>query len=138
MDLMKECSLCSETKPLEDFYRYASGRLYAVCKPCHLARSRQRHAENPIKRRESNWRNKYGIKGFSQEQYEVMYESQAGLCMVCGREETASGRLLAVDHDHRTGMVRGLLCTKCNTTLGWIERHPNIITYLQEASNVPY
>lgn len=52
----------------------------------------------------------YGITG---EQYWALYEAQGGRCYICQR---ASGktRRLAVDHDHDTGFVRGLLCKPCN------------------------
>jgi hypothetical protein len=121
------CGACKADKPRVDFYAGYRN----ICKPCHREKSRQWHKENPKSRREGNWRNKYGIS-FTSEQYDAMHESQEGKCAVCGRAESASGRRLAVDHDHRTGAVRGLLCTKCNTTLGWVELHPQIITYLTQ------
>ncbi len=49
-------------------------------------------------------------------QYDAMLASQGALCAICRKPEF--GRRLAVDHDHATGRVRGLLCTRCNTGLG--------------------
>ncbi len=80
-------------------------------------------------RRESQWKTR-GIV-FTSEQYEEMHTAQGGVCKICERPEPVSGRRLAVDHNHETGKVRGLLCTKCNTTAGWVEMHPNLITYLK-------
>lgn len=60
------------------------------------------------------FRQQYGISVF---EYEEMLFSQGGKCAICEREET-NGRLLATDHDHSTGKVRGLLCRACNTGLG--------------------
>lgn len=56
----------------------------------------------------------YGITG---EQYEALYEAQGGTCAICKRA-TGKSRRLAVDHDHATGYVRGLLCSSCNNILG--------------------
>ena len=63
---------------------------------------------------------KYGI---SVEEYDRMLTSQNGVCAICGGREThvhKSGKLkeLAVDHDHKTNEVRGLLCMNCNQALG--------------------
>jgi hypothetical protein len=63
--------------------------------------------------------NKYGI---TLEEYNLMLEEQEHKCAICGDHEsnTRWGKTvkLAVDHDHETGKVRGLLCQRCNTTLG--------------------
>lgn len=55
--------------------------------------------------------------GITVEQYDALYQTQDGLCKICGKP-CATGKALAVDHDHETGVVRGLLCTKCNVALG--------------------
>lgn len=57
---------------------------------------------------------KYGI---SIEQYDAMFKQQGGVCALCGKQNSA-GRSLAIDHCHKTGVVRGLLCGKCNVGLG--------------------
>lgn len=51
------------------------------------------------------------------EQYEEMLAAQDDRCAIC-RKAPPEGRRLAVDHDHDTGRVRGLLCTACNAALG--------------------
>jgi hypothetical protein len=62
---------------------------------------------------------KYGI---SRHEHERMLERQGGKCAICGAPDSCKGtdRLL-VDHDHRTGKVRGLLCSPCNTVLGLVD-----------------
>lgn len=66
--------------------------------------------------------------GFSDEDYEELLEASHDRCWICGDIEQIEGRRLAVDHDHTTGAIRGLLCTKCNRRLGaarnyrWFER----------------
>ena len=63
--------------------------------------------------------------GISLEQYNQMHEAQNGVCEICGKPETATrnGKVkwLAVDHDHTTGEIRGLLCAHCNTAIGKLE-----------------
>lgn len=56
---------------------------------------------------------KYGL---SLIEYKAMFESQTGRCAICKSAPTL--KRLSVDHDHKTGAVRGLLCTNCNLGLG--------------------
>ena len=56
--------------------------------------------------------------------YARMYEAQGGHCAICHRA-TGATRRLAVDHDHKTGKVRGLLCKSCNRLLGFARDDPN-------------
>lgn len=55
--------------------------------------------------------------GITPEQYWALYEAQGGSCYICQRA-TGKTKKLAVDHDHKTGYVRGLLCGPCNNILG--------------------
>lgn len=59
-------------------------------------------------------RAKYGL---SMEEYAALLERQHGVCAICGQPPNEGG-VLHVDHDHTTGVVRGLLCPPCNTGLG--------------------
>lgn len=53
-----------------------------------------------------------------------MVEDRKGLCDICGKpDDRKDGRRISVDHDHKTGKVRGLLCNGCNARLGWYENH---------------
>jgi len=74
---------------------------------------------------------KYGI---TLDQYNEMFLAQNGVCAICGNSETYNKRSLAVDHDHITGVVRGLLCLDCNAGIGHLKDNPeylqNAITYL--------
>jgi hypothetical protein len=77
------------------------------------------------------------------EEYQVLFEAQGGVCKICNNPETAKKnkseelRMLAVDHDHNTGKVRGLLCARCNVQLGHYEktkpRAQEFENYLEEA-----
>lgn len=82
-------------------------------------------------KRALHYKNRYGI---SIAQYDALFLAQDGKCKICSLPSTAQKRKLAVDHDHKTGKVRGLLCDKCNKGLGQFEdnvaRLQTAITYL--------
>jgi hypothetical protein len=62
----------------------------------------------------------YAIKkqyNLDPEEYETMLTAQVGVCAIC-KKDCSTGRRLAVDHDHASDEVRGLLCSNCNTSLG--------------------
>lgn len=66
-------------------------------------------------RRRSWLRNKFDM---TVEAYEAMLGSQENRCAICARTPDEVGRSLAVDHDHSTGEIRGLLCSRCNVGIG--------------------
>jgi len=72
--------------------------------------------------------------GFTPEQYASMLKSQDGKCAVCGSDSLRHGVIigLAIDHDHATGKVRGLLCSNCNTALGMLGDSPERILALYQ------
>ncbi len=67
--------------------------------------------------------------------YTALLAHQKGGCAICGRKRLdATGRRLAIDHCHRTSVVRGLLCSRCNRALGWFENFSTqILRHLQQA-----
>jgi transketolase len=86
--------------------------------------------------------------GITPEGYSDLFKSQNGTCAICKQPETATRlgkvKALAVDHCHRSGVVRGLLCADCNTGIGKLKENKNIllsaIRYLdkhsEQSSNV--
>jgi hypothetical protein len=60
-------------------------------------------------------RRNYGI---TLAEYECLLKSQDGGCAICGKTPKDEGRRLAIDHCHRTGNVRGILCANCNQAIG--------------------
>lgn len=70
-------------------------------------------------------RSKYGITA---DEYQALLGRQGGVCAICRQPEKLmrGGRVrrLAVDHDHRTGRIRGLLCHSCNATIGFLRDDP--------------
>lgn len=74
---------------------------------------RERYAFSSDSNRNQSYKKRYGI---SLEDYNKMLVEQNGVCAICFQEPKV--RRLAVDHNHNTGQVRGLLCHHCNTSLG--------------------
>lgn len=70
-----------------------------------------------------NLKKKYDL---SYEEFLQMYEARAGLCDIC-KNPPEEGRLLSVDHCHKTGKVRGLLCGPCNRALGLFKDNPSLL-----------
>ncbi len=66
--------------------------------------------------------------GITLEDYDKIYDSQNGCCAICNRHQQALKRLLAVDHCHTTGEIRGLLCHSCNLLLGFANDNAEVLT----------
>lgn len=138
---MKTCSDCLTEKPESEFARNR-GYLAKRCKPCYAAYVKTLPSYNPVARRRSKFKARYGI---TVDEYDGMHERQQGLCAICGNSEpnvdkrTGEPMRLSVDHDHETGRVRGLLCQKCNRALGLldddVDRLKWAIDYLQKGSD---
>lgn len=67
---------------------------------------------------------KYGI---TQDDYNRMFVEQGGCCKVCGVHQVSLRNRLSIDHDHITGKVRGLLCIKCNSAIGYVKENISIL-----------
>lgn len=68
--------------------------------------------------------------GITPEQYNEMYANQNGLCLGCYRHQSGVKQPFCVDHDHKTGNIRGLLCYDCNITLGKVRDSAEILERL--------
>lgn len=123
---MRECPICGD--------EYRALRNKPTCSPgCYqklpLVRARKREAdrkgfakpESRTKRLEYDYLRKYGI---TLAQYDEMYAAQGGECAICA---ATSDRRLHVDHDHATGAVRSLLCTRCNPGIGYFMDDPALL-----------
>jgi len=91
---------------------------------------RKYNKENKTGIRNSWLLRKYKITGA---EYTRMLQEQGCICLICGK---TGKKMLAVDHDHKTNKVRGLLCSKCNLGLGAFNDNAELllkaITYLNE------
>lgn len=97
-----------------------------LCHPCYEAAWRAAHPDRPRKkyrypfvktaaRAKARRRWQLARYGVTEEQYRDMVVGQAGRCLICHR---VPDKDLAVDHNHETGQVRGLLCSSCNLAIG--------------------
>jgi hypothetical protein len=82
----------------------------------------------------------YNIRrGITKDQYATMCATQGGKCKICGEVPSGRFKRLAVDHDHKSGEVRGLLCVRCNRALGWFKDDFGLLEkaaqYLQAGDN---
>jgi len=109
----KRCRKCNKIKPLIEFYKdkTTTSGFDARCKSC---RQKQKKKSKESQKRQNI--KKYGL---TLEEFTAMLEKQKGVCAICGNPEIK--RMLSIDHNHKTGYVRGLLCTACNFKLGVIE-----------------
>lgn len=82
--------------------------------------------------RNRQYKKMYGI---TVEDYNKMFEAQRGLCAICGTNKPYNAKRFkhfCVDHCHASSKIRGLLCAKCNTMLGWYEANKEkILGYLK-------
>jgi hypothetical protein len=117
------CRICLTEKPLDNFYiRKELNKPRNECKECMI---------------ESHRYKKLGVCNIK---YEEMLTSQNGSCAIClSKLNSSRYTKLAVDHDHLTGKVRGLLCMNCNTALGLMKDSPKRLEaasqYLQRSGS---
>ncbi len=126
---MKTCAKCGAVKSLDEFHRNAnrpSGR-GSWCRSCVATNGRRWREANPERKRAASRRAQLRKYGLTLADYDRMLIDQGGGCWVCeaepGDRRNHGYTNLAVDHDHDTGAVRGLLCHMCNRALGLIEGH---------------
>lgn len=115
----------------ENLYTNRSGS--RVCRACSRASARTRYCperqaqknrnfrnSNPYYRLEDHLNRAYGIQ---LDEYQNLVKKQGGVCRICHNKCNVHKRL-SVDHDHSTGLVRGLLCNECNAGLGRFKDNP--------------
>jgi len=154
---MKFCHTCQSSKTLDEFQdaKGKNGKTYKCreCKACTALRRnairRAKYASNPEVRakaiaynkahpemlakskRKSHWKN-LGIAD-PELAYEY-YEKHDGKCEIC-RNVCETGKNLAMDHNHQTGEIRGMLCNLCNRGLGLFKDNPELLTKAIEYLN---
>ncbi len=114
---MKICSKCKNTKPLAEFSKNGP-YFHSHCKMCKNRAHKKRYYENPEKERIYRFIHRYGI---TLKEVRAMYTTQNKLCPICGGKMKFGGNRnnsAHVDHDHKTQVVRGVICAACNRLLG--------------------
>lgn len=118
--MYKVCSMCQIEKSIDNFYSHKSskGGRRSYCKQCHKDKMSGWNKENVDRKREMQLKRNFNM---TLEDYNNILERQGGCCGICGSNENISGGRsiqFAVDHCHTSQRIRGLLCTKCNRSLG--------------------
>ena len=96
----RRCSSCNRYRA-ERFFSSKRGRTCEACRK--RSRSKAAHENRVVAT--------YGLK---RGEYDKLFEAQGGVCAICGQPRK---QRLSVDHDHKTGLVRGLCCRMCNGRL---------------------
>lgn len=142
LDFYPKKSYCISCAPL------VQRELYEQCEKCKLWHKKGQHsrchtdltcivcgvdgAHNPMfsekicLKCKENERLRGAVKkyGMTVEQFEDLFQKQGGKCAIC---KLTSKRRLAIDHDHKTGRVRGLLCVTCNLGIGNFQDNPDTL-----------
>jgi hypothetical protein len=124
----KYCPRCQQVLSRDAFGRNRStfDGLTAYCRSCHNTVTKENLARRDGGSRDYHLRRRYGI---SAAEVDAMIEAQGGVCAACKTDEPVH-----VDHDHKTGRVRGILCFLCNQALGNVRddmrRLQSLIDYL--------
>lgn len=131
----KLCTMCKKEKSISSF-RSRGGNmkhlLKSRCNTCLYGEHKRWVDENLDKVREYREKDSWTIvkrclrRGITPEQLIDMYESQEECCAICHIKIEISES--AIDHNHKTGEFRGVLCKTCNRALGMFKDSPKIIS----------
>lgn len=125
----KRCFSCTNTKSILDFHKGADR-----CKDCAKVYAKEYREKNPekakaasktaYKKNQEKHKKRVEVRrlerdyGLSQEDYHAMITKQNNRCAICDKAGGFGLEKLVIDHCHKSGKVRGLLCRLCNTSLG--------------------
>jgi hypothetical protein len=138
---VRTCSKCKIEKNISDFYKRNSriSGVFSECKLCNNKRSKEYKKKNlekvsvkfkeyylknidkikeynrSEKRKNVEFKNRYGI---TLDQRNKLFENQGGKCLTC---LTTKAKKFCVDHCHKSGKIRGILCDNCNKAIGLIK-----------------
>lgn len=130
---MKVCSGCGVERPLSEFYwttrRNGQKARHSKCQPCRREQFKvySKTPQGKRTKRSGILRRKYKM---TEEQYLALLAHQGGVCAICREPETKLHRdgalcRLVIDHNHKSGDVRALLCSFCNAGLGLFKDDPD-------------
>lgn len=130
----KKCGCCKQWLPLEKFAKngYKWDGLQERCTSCRL--DHWRNLDYSLKRKRLI--ESYGI---TTQDFEALLKKQKYKCAICGSTDWGRYKVPRIDHDHSTGVVRGLLCNNCNRVLGMLKDDivvlKSCIKYLKKNGN---
>lgn len=127
----KICSACRADLPLSSFdkNRAAKDGLANQCHECLKVSRRKWREAHPDRHKARHVKNRYGI---ALDEYQAMKARADGKCPVCGDPPALPFNTFDLDHDHETGLIRGLLCRPCNIALGGARDNPTILRALAD------
>lgn len=126
----KKCPRCNTVKPLTNFSPSPSrlDKRHSYCNACNALRMREHPNKNEFKIRRKN-----RLYGITPEIEVALLIKQGGVCAICKAPPP-----LAVDHNHATGTIRGLLCGSCNRGIGLLHDNADVllraVRYLRQAT----
>ena len=121
---LKICKQCSESKSLSDFQKDVSKKdgVRPECKSCTSVNRKKNYNFEVRRKHELNRKYENGYNN-----YTILFEKQHGNCAICQSPENGRYKSLSVDHCHKTGKIRGLLCNNCNRAIGLLQDSPEIV-----------
>jgi len=136
----KKCSKCKHGKFISEFCKNKNTKdgFQYWCKSCMR---KEMHKNGPSRKKtyyakKGHKTSRFRLYGITPEQYDMMYQKQAGCCAICGIHQSELKKALGVDHNHTTKQVRGLLCFKCNLGIGYFSDKiifvSHALSYLKE------
>jgi hypothetical protein len=130
---MRRCPACKQDKEdtLDNFYkRTGTSRVHTYCKPCYAARGvayRKTVKDTPEFKSKRRFEQRKRRMGIDKDTFWKMFEFQSGICPICKLSlEEGTGKV-HVDHDHKTGKIRDLLCRRCNIMIGLAQDNREIL-----------
>ena len=151
MIIEKRCSCCKQIKNVTEFSKsdkFKSGYV-CVCRECVSKKNKEysdkhkkqkiitnkKYYSNNIETIKDNNRRNHLRRTFQllPEDYDKLLEEQGGVCAICGGKSGPYSNLehrlpsLCVDHNHKTGKIRGLLCHRCNIWISGVEYNKQLV-----------
>jgi hypothetical protein len=126
-DGFKVCTLCRETLPVGRFHKGGSSSdgLKSWCKACVARKDQEWHLNHPKQRSEVWMRFRYGIEP---SEFSRLMAAQDNACAIC-RQPFGAAKMAGprIDHDHESGIVRGLLCHNCNVGIACLKESRQVL-----------
>ncbi len=143
------CPNCGTRKNDYEFchdgiYRDGTPRYYGFCRDCKNAKAKEAYQRDvkKCKERITRYRDKNMAlcrlrqrcrqANITVKEYRKIFGDHNELCDICGVPQKELTKAFCIDHDHKTGQVRGLLCNRCNTALGFLRDDVEIATRATE------
>lgn len=122
------CRQCKQAKSKSESEMKSDNRVRVghttICKKCDSHKNSEYYRENKRHKKNYDLKRNYGI---SLNEYHEILKSQNHKCAICFVHVEKVKRRFAVDHDHKTGSIRGLLCGRCNKAIGLMDDNTNIL-----------